>query len=297
MTIKTYLVTGASGKLGQGVVAELRKLLPASQIVVSGRSQEKLAHYAQQGIETRVADFADSNSLEAAFTGIDAMLLISADAIGSRTELHRNAIAAADKAGVKHLVYTSMPVPNSSPVTFAHEHQASEQAIELSQIPSWTIVRNNWYFENLLELQSANLAGHWLTSAAGGKVAHIGRNDLALAAAKALVSPASGKRTLTLNGLESLTVDEMVATLNRHTALAIETVHVSDDSFVEKLKGFGLPEAIAQMSVSFDRHGREGHGEGSSDEFEALTGRKPMSFEQWVMENKVALEAAAKATQ
>ena len=59
------------------------------------------------------------------------------------------AIDAAKAAGVKHIVYTSMPNPKvGSHITFAGDHRGTEEAVKASGL-SYTILRNAWYQENL----------------------------------------------------------------------------------------------------------------------------------------------------
>jgi len=85
------------------------------------------------GIEVRAADFdADGNALATAFRGASRLLLISTDRLdvpGLRLAQHQRAIAAAVAAGVQHVVYTSMPSPETSRVSFAPEHAGTERAL------------------------------------------------------------------------------------------------------------------------------------------------------------------------
>ena len=116
-----YLVSGASGHLGQLVINNLLEThkIPAKQIIATTRNPEKLANLAAKGIQVRAADFDNTAKLVEAFKGATRLLLISTDAMdrpGRRLEQHTNAIAAAEKAGVSHVIYTSMPNPENSPL-------------------------------------------------------------------------------------------------------------------------------------------------------------------------------------
>ena len=150
--------------------------------------------------------FDDTATLVKAFKGATRLLLISTDVMdrpGHRLEQHRNAIAAAEKAGVEHVLYTSMPKPETSAVLFAPDHVGTEKALAASGLKGWTVLRNNWYFENLLHsLPHAIKSGTWYTAAGEGKIAHIAREDLARAAAAALASDKGGKNTYTLTGAQ-----------------------------------------------------------------------------------------------
>ncbi|MDN3685098.1 hypothetical protein QW180_22015 [Vibrio sinaloensis] len=100
-------------------------------------------------------------------------------------------------------------------------------------------MRNNWYFENLPEYFASILqTGHWLTSAAEGRTAQLSRADLALAAANALLKPASGKVVLPMNGAESLTQAEMAKTIDQVLGTSINMVHLSDDDYRAQLTAF-----------------------------------------------------------
>lgn len=297
MSQQKILVTGASGKLGQQVVSYLLedfKLAPG-QLIVTSRRAESLQHLAAKGVEVREADLSQPDSLVAAFEGADKLLLISIDASGPRTQAHLNAVEAAQGAGVKHISYTSMPEALQSPLVFAHEHQATEKAIMQSGIASATILRNNWYFENLPEyFASIFQTGFWLTSSGLGQVAELSRQDLAYAAAASLMHESQGKHTLSLNGVESLTHEQMAKQIDEVLGTSIQVVQLSDEDYQAKLESFELPKAIVYLCVTMDEHNRAGHSDGDSTDFEALTGKKPMSFKAWLEANKTQLQNLVK---
>ncbi len=292
MLDRKLLVTGASGKLGRQVVSYLLNELQIapSQLIVTTRKAESLVELTIKGVDVREADFANPASLELAFCDAASLLLISTDAIGQRSELHCNAIEAAEKVGVKHITYTSMPSADTSPVVFAYEHVNSEKAIADSTIPSWTILRNNWYYENLSEFSASVLqSGTWLTAAAQGRSAQISRADLAYAAASSLVKCLEGKKTLTLNGPKSLTTEEMAKAIDSVLGKIINVVYLSDEDYKKQLEEFLLPGGLVAMITTMDQHGRGNYSDGNSEEFEQLTGKKPQTFSAWLEENRSSL--------
>ncbi|HDM8232030.1 TPA: SDR family oxidoreductase [Vibrio campbellii] len=296
MSDRKILVTGASGKLGSQVVKALLEDLNVkpSELIVTTRKADKLQALASQGVDVREADFSSPESLEKAFQGADSMLLISIDASGPRTQAHLNAVSAAEKVGVNHIAYTSMPSAESSPVMFAHEHEATENAIKQSGIPNATITRNNWYFENLVDYFASILqSGYWFTSAAEGRSAQLSRKDLAFAAASALVKPAQGKVVLPMNGVQSMTHAEMAKVIDKVLGTSITMVDLSDEDYQAKLESFDLPAPIVELCVTMDKHNRGNYSDGTSEAFEKLTGKKPQSFEAWLEENKAELQKLA----
>ncbi len=137
-------VTGASGQLGRLVVAELLKSVPASTLVVAVRSPEKVADLSALGVQVREADYDKPDTLEKAFAGVEKLLLISANEVGKRAPQHANVIAAAKKAGVPFMAYTSILHADTTPLPLAREHKQTEAMLAESGIPH-AILRNGWY--------------------------------------------------------------------------------------------------------------------------------------------------------
>ena len=289
----TLLVTGASGQLGRLVLDALLasgKVAPAN-IIAATRDTAKLDAYAKKGVTVRAADFDDPASLDAAFAGAGKVLILSTDALdrpGRRLTQHKAAVAAARKAGAKHILYTSMPQPDDSRVTFAPDHLGTEEVIKATGIP-YTILRDGWYAENLfMSLPHALQTGSWYTASGNGKLAHITRADTAAAIAGALFSAGNESRTYTLTGTKSHTADEIAAIVSAATGKPLNVVHVTDAQLAEGLKAAGLQEGFIPTVVSFDTNTRDGKIAMVTDDAEKLSGRKPTSFEDFVAANKAA---------
>ena len=144
----TYLVTGASGQLGQLVVDHLSTLVPAGDIIALVRSEDAAKAYADKGITTRKGDYEDVDSLKAAFDGVDRLLLVSSSEVGKRATQHENVLSAAKAAGVGFIAYTSILNAETGGMALAEEHLVTEAALRDSGIPH-TLLRNGWYSENI----------------------------------------------------------------------------------------------------------------------------------------------------
>jgi NAD(P)H dehydrogenase (quinone) len=289
------LVTGASGKLGQLVLdALLTRGVSAANIIATTRDPSKLSAYAAKGIEVRAADFNDAELTGKAFTGADRLALISTDALddkGTRQKQQADAVAAAKAAGVKHIVYTSLPDAENSKVIFAPDHLNTEKAIKASGL-AYTFLRNTWYQENLfMNLPQVLKSGHWYTSSGAGKIAHIAREDCAESIAAALASGSTESKTYTLTGAELRSTDEVAALASEVTGKPIEVIHLSDEQLAGGMKAAGVPEFLIPTLVSFDTAAREGNLGALTDDVETLTGRKPKPFRAFFEESKDALLA------
>ncbi len=290
-----YLVTGASGHLGQLVITNLLEIhkIPASKIIATTRKPETLAALKAKGVNVRAADFDDTANLVEAFKGATRLLLISTDAMdrpGHRLEQHQNAIAAAEKAGVEHVLYTSLPKPETSAVLFAPDHLGTEKALAASGLRGWTVLRNNWYFENLFySLPSAIQSGTWYTAAGEGKIAHIAREDLARAAAAALASDKGGKNTYTLTGAQEYTTGEIAKLVSDAVGKPISVVQVPLEGLIEGMVGAGFPEPVARVFGSFDTNINQGGLSGVTGDYKKLTSNDNTPFTAWLAKNKQAL--------
>lgn len=293
----TILVTGAAGHLGRAVVGHLldTQKVDAARIVAASRDPAKLADLAARGVAVRKGDFDDAASLESAFAGIDRLLIVSTDALavpGQRLTQHKTAIAAAVKAGVKHLFYTSMPKPDDSLVSFAPDHLGTEEAVKASGL-AYTILRDAWYHDNLLHSLPHNLStGTWYSASGDGRIATIARDDCARAIAAALASPTTpGDATYTLTGPAAITTDEIAAIAAEVAGKPLKVVRVSDEQLAAGLKGAGIPDFFATVLVSADANTRTGRFDIVTDDFEKLTGDKPQSLKDFLSVHKAALTA------
>ena len=291
-----YLVTGAAGHLGRAVINHLLTTykVPASKIIAATRDTTKLADLKAKGIDVRKADFEDEAGLVKAFASAARLLLISTDTMapGQRLAQHQRAVKAAEKAGVGHVVYTSMPRPDTSAVLFAPDHVGTEKALADSKLSGWTVLRNNWYAENLFHSVPVALKSGTQYSAAGqGKTAYIVRDDLARAAAAALSSDKTGRNTYTLSGAKEYTTDDIAKLVSAATGKPLAVVHVPVEGLVQGMLAHGLPEGMARLFASFDDAIAKGGLSGDAGDFKRLTGVEPRSFEDWLKNNATALAA------
>ncbi|MCL6572657.1 MAG: SDR family oxidoreductase [Bacillus sp. (in: Bacteria)] len=267
------LVTGATGKLGTKVVETLLKTVPANQLAVSVRNPEKAEGLRARGVEVRQGDFDLPKSLDTAFAGIDRLLIISADGDNeTRIRQHGNAVAAAKRAGVKFIAYTSLANAAESTNLMAPPHVATEAAIIKTGIP-YSFLRNNWYLENEMGSFQGALAGApWVTSAGTGKVGWALQQDYAEAAATVLVGNGHENTVYELSA-PLLTQDELASTLGAVLGKEIPVQQVNDETYAEIMKGLGLPDFVIPIVVGIQESIRNGSLEVESNDFEKILGR------------------------
>ncbi|HLP05074.1 MAG TPA: SDR family oxidoreductase [Paludibacter sp.] len=242
-------VTGATGQLGRLVVGKLKQKVAAETIVALVRNTEKAA---DMGVEARAFDYTKPESLVASLKGIDKLLLISGNEIGQRLPQHKAVVEAAKQAGIKLITYTSILHADTSPLSLAVEHLATEVAIKASGLV-YAILRNGWYTENYTGSAKAAIgAGAFIGCAGTGKIASAARVDFAEAAAAVLASEGHENKTYELAGDEAYTLEELAAEISLQTGKTIPYNNLTETEYAGILKNFGLPESIAQMLADSD---------------------------------------------
>ncbi|WP_423798693.1 SDR family oxidoreductase [Neobacillus sp. SAB-20_R2A] len=267
------LVTGATGKFGSKVVKTLLKTVAANQLAVSVRNPEKAEGLRARGVEVRQGDFDLPETLDTAFAGIDRLLIISADGDNeTRIRQHANAVAAAERAGVKFIAYTSLANAMESNNLFAPTHQATEKAIVKTGIP-YSFLRNNWYLENEIPSIQGVIAGApWVTSAESGKVGWALQQDYAEAAAAVLSGEGHDNTIYELSG-RLLTQEELTSALGNVLGKEVILQKVDDAAYADIMKAVGLPDFLIPLLVDIQRSIREDTLAVESNDFEKLIGR------------------------
>ena len=255
----TYAVTGASGQLGSLIAERLVQQADPSDVVLLSRTPDDLARF--EGVTVRAADFADADGLVQALDGVDELLLVSIDIVGpERVALQQAAVDAAAKAGVRRVVYTSLPkVEEGNPATVAPDHLATEQALRASGL-RWTFLRNNLYTDSSeAAIGQAVATGQLVTSTGDGAAAYVTREHCADIAVAALLSTELDDVARDVTGPVALTADDLAAQAAERRGGPVEVVQVDDATRRAGLVEAGLPEPVADLLASFDTAVREGY--------------------------------------
>jgi NAD(P)H dehydrogenase (quinone) len=278
-------ITGASGKLGRATLQFLSKRnVPSASVFPVMRDLSKGRDLTAGGFQVRRGDYTDPASLDAAFQGIDRLLFISTSALGEERMLHhRNVVEAARRAGVGHIVYTSVIKPSASAKFAASPgHFHTEALIRESGIP-YTFFRNNLYLDIIPFLFGGATQTGVLTHAAGaGRIGFVAREDIAQALAAALT-------IARLNPIYSITVsrpayglDEVAAALGKSAGTTVRYNSVSADEFRRVLEGAGVPPTAVAMAVALGEAVRAEEFDESSPDLAQLLGRAPTSLEAFL---------------
>ena len=277
------VLTGANGRLGRAIARTLHARGLAGGVRLTARDPSKAADLAAQGFAIAAADYSSPSSLDAAFAGATTVFLISATGpTPVRIPLHRNAIDAAVRAGVRHIIYTSRVNPvATSPYSFSAIHADSEAYIR-SRPVAYTFLRNNEFSENLDPWLAAACETGVLEYGAKGKIAFICRMDAIDASIAVLTGTGHEGRTYEFSGPEALDRDDMARVLSEATGRTITASRGGPEDFSAALAAQGRPDFVVELGAGIYRASEAGEWCRSSDDPPRLAGHPSTSLSSYI---------------
>jgi NAD(P)H dehydrogenase (quinone) len=266
-------ITGANGKLGQIIIDGLLQSISAQDIRAVVRNRANGQRFEKLGIDVRIGDYIDPQSLVDAFEGSQTILLISSNALGQRTAHHSAAIFAARNTGAQHIIYTSGINADHSSLHIVGEHVATEKMIRESGIP-YTFLRNGWYVENFdFLIRLAASTGSFKAGGGTGRLGAVPRRDFAEAAVKVLTSGEHVGKVYELTGDELWSYGDLANAISRVTGKPVVYKDVDAEEQREFLSEIGVPEPLIEKAIESDRSLASGELEILNGELAALIGR------------------------
>ena len=280
------LVTGATGHLGNQIVENLLTQISPNEIAVLVRSEEKAKELKEKGVQIRVGDYTNPNSLVAAFKKVKKLILISSNDFNDRFGQHKNAIDAAKQAGVEHILYTSMSMNDieTSPLKgFLKDHYETEDYIKQNGF-TYTILQHSLYADVIPMFIGEQVLETGVFFPAGeGRVAYASRTDLAEAIAKVALSDAFDNQSLPMTNTENYSYADVAEILTELSGKEVAYVNPTPEVFTETLKGFGLPDPIIQMSLGFAAGIKNNDFDKTFPNLETILGRKPQTLKEYLI--------------
>ena len=280
------LVTGATGHLGSAIVQQLKKHLSHKEFIVTSSNETGLKQLEEQGLQARLADFSNPETLKLAFQGITQIALVST-MDSNRLEQHKNVIDAAKGEGVKHIVYTSLAIKdiNSSGVyDLMVSHFQTEDYLKESGV-GYTILRNTMYADALTQIlgqeglkKNINLPG------GDGKVPYVLRREMGEATANLLLKDKKENKIYNITNSQSYSYQDIANELTDITGNKIEYKDISNEKFVEGLKQIGFPEFAIYLHAGTVLDIKNHQYEIVEHTLEDLLGRPPSSAREFLKE-------------
>lgn len=252
------VISGASGDLGRRVTDLLLATAPHADLTLVTRTPENLRQRETQGLRVCRGDYREAGSLDAAYSGGEILFLISGLNLGRRVSEHRNAIAAAQRAGIRHIVYTSVGgVQPNNPALSSKDHYQTELDLRASGL-TYTILRNSLYSEIVSNvLLAPGVATGLIKQATGdGFLAPVAKHDVAQSAATCLLqTERHAGAVYEITGTELLNFHDIAAIGSEVHSVPIKYVPVSAEERLAFFDSVGIPRTYdPNMPPSADGH-------------------------------------------
>jgi uncharacterized protein YbjT (DUF2867 family) len=207
------LVTGATGNIGGKVLTRLHAA--GHKVRALTRDPARAGAVLPDGVDTVAADLGGPATLPAALDGVSKVFLMS---LGHHKSTHdANLVAAAEKAGVEHIVQLSTlgveEVAEENDTPLGRWHRMAERALTDSGV-GWTILRPNGFMTHALSWAPGIRAESVVRSPVADLAeALVAPEDIADVAVRALTSAGHQGVAYALTGPEALTTRQQVAVL------------------------------------------------------------------------------------
>ncbi len=276
------LVAGATGKLGSAVVSQLLKNTTPDNIVAFARDENKANHLKEKGIEVRMGNYDDISSLDQGMKGIEKILLISGNG-PTRLQQHKNVIDAAKKAGVKHIIFTSIALKDMNTAALKPlmgDLYQAEGYIKESGL-TYTVLRNSLYTGATPLFSGAKVIETGILLPTGnGKVPFALRREMGEAAANVILQNGHENKTYQITAGDLYSYGDVAKELSSLSGRTVNYADADPVAFPTQLKEFGLPEIVVLLVTSFSADIKNHQFEIVTKDLEKLLGRKPASLKE-----------------
>ncbi|CAG8286879.1 unnamed protein product [Penicillium nalgiovense] len=257
MTLK-YLITGATGALGAGVLSYLIANVPASEYAAASSKEENRKQFEDRGIAFRVASYDDPQTLETAFEDVENLFFVSTNTFDNakRRKQHENFIEAAKKMNVKHVWYTSLAFGgyrSDSKAAVQQTHLMTEEMMRQAGI-NFTSIREGLYTDAFPVFMGWYPSTSTVYLPSDGPIAFTLRSELGEANARLMIRGGYDREIVLLTAQQTITFSEIVDLINETTGRNVQLKLVSPEEFV-RLKAAddegGKPEGFFQALLSW----------------------------------------------
>ena len=276
------LVTGATGQLGSIIIKNLLKKVSANEIAGLARDENKASSLKEQGVDIRIGNYDDTDSLEKAMQGIKKVLLIAGTDENKRVQQHQNVVDAAKKAGVQCIAYTSRNLKDRDTLVnkLMLGHFQTEDYIISSGL-NYTLFRNVLYMDAIPQFVGEHVLNTGISLPTDeGKLPFALRSEMGEGISNALLTSDCNNRIYTFTGSVSYSFGDVATVLTKLSGKDVKYTPVEKLAFEAQLKEHGVPDLIAQRVVGFMIDIKNGQEDEISSDLEQMLGRKPATLEE-----------------
>ena len=277
----TILVTGASGNIGSRLVKELRQ--GGHRVLAATKEKSKI----KEGNDKVYLDFTDKPSMVEAFKKVEKVFLLF-PMVEKMVEYAKNAVEAAVEAKVKFLLRSSGAGADSQANFLMPKVQGEiDDLIVNSGIP-FVITQPTSFMQNFVNFMTQDIKrGAVYLPVSNGKVGWIDVRDIARTNAAILSNPTPYLGTkITLTGPENLSYKQALNIISETIGKEVQFVDVPEEAALKAMREMGMPNFSIEMTSSLNQIIKAGYAEGTSSAVEEISGQRPISFEQFSIDNQ-----------
>ena len=280
------LLTGATGHIGAHTVAALQQ----ADIPFSVLSRDPAKAAARFGPEVSILA-GDIGSLTAGqLHGVTSLLLLS-PAVETLAADEQRALAAAQTAGVRHVVKLSAwQAAATSPIGLVRQHGEAEQALAQAGLP-FTIVQGQFFLENLLGSGPAIAAtGRMSLPMGSGTCAPIAAADFGAVLARVLLDGPSAHNGVTyqVTGPAVVSFADIAHAIGTATGRAVAYEPITATAFRQQLIGWGVPTWLAEDLGDIYLSMAAGDASRTTADVQRVLGRPPQALTEFFTQHRAA---------
>ncbi len=281
-----YAITGATGHLGQQIVAAMKPLVKTSELYLGVHTPSKAQAYQQQGMHVAAIDYQQPEQLRAFFQDSDVLIYIPSKSHDSysRVQEFENVLAAVQQANVQHfLVMGFIADQVNNPFALSAFYGYVPRRLAGATI-NYTIVRNALYADPLIPYLPELIERHNVIYPVGDQaLSFISQIDSAAAFAKVATTPAllQAGRIYTLTQSKAYTMPELAAVLSQASGQSIGYQPVTLQAFGDLYDQNGEGQMLASMYAG----GALGLLATVSDDYQTIMGHPAQSLAAFLQAN------------
>lgn len=263
------LVTGATGKTGKSLIAQL--------------GDRKVAYRAATRSSARPFDWTAPETWDGALEDVSSVYLVAPPTVDDPYSRMIEFLRTATQKGARRFVFLGMAsLPAGGPAHGQVHLWLKDNSGD------WAVLAPSAFMQNFAEgSHLATIRGEdtIYSNTGDGRVPFISADDIAGAALALLTDPAELNREFVVTGGEAISYDQVAEQISQACGRAISHTHISTEELVARFLKRGLPEMTARfLAAGYETIAAGAHAQ-TTDVYSALTGAAPTTFQAFAEAN------------
>jgi uncharacterized protein YbjT (DUF2867 family) len=297
---ETILVTGATGTVGSEVVKQLVSSSSSSSsspdkndIIIKAaiHSQNKADNFKQynKSVQTINLDYNKPETIADALNQVDKLFLLTLPSPGMT--VYSNLVKEIRKysGSIKHIAKLSSMAADDGEMGLATTiigriHREEEKIIEESGIP-FTFLRPPAFMQNFITQFGYTIRTQdaFYVPVGDAKLSFIDARDVASVAVKALTSDSQQHigKAYAITAKEAISYEQAAEILSNEVGRKISYVDIPEEDARKGMKDSGMDDWLIDAILEFYSIIKAGHASKTTNVFEQVMGRKPITFSQF----------------